>query len=83
MKTKDIVALGLAGIIITVVGVLLVGKFSGGSQHKRAQVEVVDPVESGFDDTAKRQLVNSAAARDFSVPIDLRSGLGNVNPFGQ
>lgn len=83
MKSNDIVSLLFAGVVVTFMGILLVGRFGGSAEKTKVEVEVIQPFEADFDEAGKSQLSDNAAARDFSVPIDLNSGLGNTNPFGQ
>ena len=85
MKRKDIVYLLLA------VGILLVAGYLGytqlvpqkGSSSKTVQVEVVGPISDTFDDNALAQVTDGSKVRDFSVPIDLTTGLNNRAIFGQ
>ena len=84
MKTKDIVYILLAVAILLVAGYIaftqLVPKTASA---KKVQVEVVGSISPDFDQAALTQLSDGTKIRDFSVPLDLSSGLGNKDIFGQ
>lgn len=83
MKTKDIVYLVLAVLILLVagyVGVTRLGKKP--SSAAGVQVEVIGTIPSSFDGTALNQLNDPTQVKDFSTPVDF-SGLGNTSPFGK
>jgi hypothetical protein len=82
MKTKDIVYLVLAGLIFVTAGILAYGSLAG-KQSSGVQVEVVVPISAEYDQSALSKLTDPAVAKDFSIPVDLSSGLGNPAPFGQ
>jgi hypothetical protein len=85
MKSKDVMYMLLAVVILMVAGYLaytqLAPKKSAGQQG--ATVEVVGPISADFDSVAMADLTNPDKARDFSVPIDLSNGLSNQAIFGQ
>jgi hypothetical protein len=82
MKTKDIVLLLLAVVILLGAGYIgytqLVPKKSAG---KTAEVDVIGKIPSGFNDEAMAQLTDPSKVVNFNSPVDL-SGLGNAKPFG-
>jgi hypothetical protein len=84
MKSKDIVYLLLAVVILLVAGYLgytqLVPQQKGA---KTVQVEVVGPIDENFDGAALAQVTDGSKVRDFGVQLDLTSGLNNQAPFGQ
>ncbi len=85
MKPKDIGALVIAVVIFLVAGYLaytqLVPKTA--SQGEGVKVEVVGVIASEFDSAALETLADSSKVRDYSVLIDLTTGLNNQAVFGQ
>ena len=84
MKSKDILYLVLAVIILLVAAYIGVTKLGSkpSSSTKGTQVEVVGSIPSNFDDTAKSQLNDPTQVKDFASPVDF-SGLNNTSPFGK
>jgi hypothetical protein len=84
MKTRDVVYMLLAVVILLVAGYLgytqLVPQKQGA---KTVQVEVVGPISESYDDNALARITDGSKVRDFSVPMDLSTGLNNTAPFGQ
>lgn len=81
MKTKDIIFLVLAGIILVVAGTISFGILTkNSSKPRQATVEIIEAIKPGFDNQSLQAISDMGKARDFSTPIDL-SGLGNANPF--
>ena len=84
MKTKDIVALVLLGVVLVVVGSLLAGRVGGGQKERSAEVEVVQPIDPAFQDEARDILLGNnkkIPAEVFSVPVNIKQGIGNQSPF--
>lgn len=85
MKSKDIVALIIAVVIFLVAGYLVSTQVlpQKSAQQEGVKVEVVGEIGEDFDSVALELLANPAKVRDFSVPIDLTSGLDNQAVFGR
>ena len=83
MKTKDLMLLILAVLILLVSGYVgytqLTGKKSGAA--KVVQVEVIGTIPSQLDQSGMSYLDNSSKVSDYTTPISL-SGLNNAEPFG-
>lgn len=84
MKKKDVFYLVLLVLIIIVTAILAQKAFghSGSSTSNAPQVEVVTPINSGFDSNALTVISNSNQVFDYSVRLDLTTGLNNLTPFG-
>jgi hypothetical protein len=84
MKTKDLLFLVLAVIIMLVAGYVgftqILGKKTSSSSG--VQVEVIGNIPSSFDGTALAQLNDPTKVKDFNAPIDF-GNLGNTSPFGK
>ena len=84
MKTKDIVALVLLGVVLVAVGSILISNLSGAQEQRQAEVEIVQPIDPTFNDQARNILQGkdkNTPAETFSAPVNLRQGLGNSRPF--
>ncbi|HSH31163.1 MAG TPA: hypothetical protein VK963_00670 [Candidatus Saccharimonadales bacterium] len=81
MKKKDILYLGIAGVIFTIAGFLAFNQLAP-KDGKQVSVEVIEPISSTFDSAALAELTDTSRTQDFSVTNDLKSGLGNQAPFG-
>lgn len=86
MKTKDIVSLVFALIFLGVVGVIGYGQF--GPKHiAKADtnfVEVVPVISNSVDPSGVLDKLDSKyRVRDFKLPVDVKSGLGNAAPFSK
>ncbi len=85
MKTKDILALVVLGIVLVALGSFLVSRFGRGGKARTASIEVVQPIDPNFDDAARQILLgrnNRFQAASFSSPsFDFSQGFGNTNPF--
>ena len=83
MKTKDLLYLVLAVVILLVSGYVgytqLVPKKAGASSV--TQVEVVGAIPGQLDQGGLSWLGDAAKVQDYNMPIDL-SGLNNSAPFG-
>ena len=86
MKKKDLIYVVLAVVILAVAGYLaltqLAPKKADGASTGTV-VDVIGVIDSSLNDTAIAQLKDPEKVRDFTVPIDLRIGLGNTAPFGR
>lgn len=83
MKSKDIIGLGLLGVLLAVVGTLLLGSI-GSNQKRTAEIEVVRDISPEFNTEARSILLGEKPdlqVDTFSAPLDLRDGFGNKDPF--
>lgn len=85
MKTKDLMALVVAVLILLVAGYIVMTQIlpKPASSSQGTQVEVVGEIKPGFDQAALTQLSDASNIRDYSVPLDLQTGLNNAAVFGQ
>lgn len=83
MKSKDLIYIVLIVVIFGAVAYLGYGQLTGASASKGVSVEVVEPVDAGFSQSGIDRLKDENQAKDFTVPIDLKSGVGTSTPFGQ
>jgi flagellar basal body-associated protein FliL len=84
MKRRDVVLLVLAMIIFVVAGYLAVANLLPKQTAKKTvKVEVVGSIPSELDSTSLTSLTDTTKSKDFTVPIDLSTGLGNQAVFGQ
>jgi hypothetical protein len=82
MKSKDIVYLILAAVILIGAGYLGYTQLMPKSATEKAvEVDVIGKIPSGFDDTAMARLTDDSKVVNYNVPPDL-TGLGNAKPFG-
>jgi hypothetical protein len=84
MKPKDLVYLLIAVVILMAAGYLAYTQLV--PQKSSAQgvtVEIVGPITENYDSVALTGLTNADKVRDYSVPIDLGTGLNNQAVFGQ
>lgn len=82
MKRKDLIALGLLGVILIVIGSVLVSQFDLGGP-RQAEVEVVRPIEPQFNEEARAILLGTSEEEQIEsvpAPVDTE-GLGNDSPF--
>lgn len=84
MRTKEIVQLIAALVVLAVAGYMIYLQFTpkkaAGSQA--ATYEVVTPISPDYDAEALRKLTDFNRAKDFYSKPDLKSGLGNSQVFG-
>jgi PBP1b-binding outer membrane lipoprotein LpoB len=85
MKTKDIIYMLLAVGIFLVAGYIAYTQLFAPKQSakKKVEVEVVGEIKPDFSGTALAAIKNSDKNRDFSVPLDLTTGLNNTAIFGR
>ncbi len=85
MKKKDIMMLGVAGVIFLATGYVAInqlGLFGGSSSNtKVVSVEVAPVIKSDFNQDALQTLTDTTKNHDFTVQVNLSSGLGTANPF--
>jgi len=85
MKPKEIIQLVVALVIFAIAGVVIylqVGPKSGGQQAQQAPtITVVTMVEPGYNQEALQKITDSSKIRDYYQAPDLKSGLGNTQPF--
>ena len=83
VNKKDLLYIGLTIVILAVVGVVAYGQFAGGTTASEGvSVEVIHPIDASFDQSALDRLRDQDRSRDFTVPVDVKSGAGNSTPFG-
>ena len=84
MKQKDMILLSIAIAIFIGIGVVLFSQTQPKTtaSASKTTVETATSIVGGFDDNALSILHSKLDAKDYSVRIDLRSGLGNPKPLG-
>ena len=87
MKTKDLLGLVFAVVLLAVVGYIF---YSTQVHHQSAaatsakQSEVVPVLSDKLDGgNTIAAMTSTYKVRDYKVPVDLTTGLGNTNLFGQ
>ena len=88
MKTKDLLGLVFAVVLIAGAGYLF---YTTQSPHKAnaaavsaKQAEVVPVISDKLDGSnTLTAMTTTYHVRDYKLPVDLTTGLGNTNPFGQ
>ncbi len=85
MKKKDIIYMVLAAAIFLVAGYVAYANLvpQGAAASAGVKVEVVGSISANFDPTAQAKISDPSQVKDYSVRIDLTTGLGNPAPFGQ
>lgn len=87
MKPKDIVALGVALLILVGSGTVIYSQLApAGAKTNKAQgeaVEIAPVVAESLDPAALSVFTDSTKTRSFAVPFDLGQGVGNAEPFGR
>lgn len=83
MKRKDLIYLSIA-VGILLVSVFLIMNVGSGGKKKSTQlkIEVVDPIKSDYNPTLLAEIGDKNLHRNFAVRVDLKTELGNKNPFG-
>lgn len=85
MKTKEVIQLMVALLIFAIAGYLiymqLAPKPAAGSDPNKLTYEKITPIDPEFSQEALRNLTNAASVKDFYLPPDLKSGVGNNKPF--
>jgi hypothetical protein len=84
MKKKDMFYMILAAAIFLVAGYIAYTQLSAKkTTSKGVEVEVVGVFDSTYDPNALSALSDSSKVVDYTVPIDLSTGLNNPAPFGR
>lgn len=83
MKTKDLVYLVVAVVILLAAGFLAFTQLAPKSTTSTSQVEIVGRFSSEFDQAAVAKIRDPKTAQDYSSDFDFKSGLQNPAPFGQ
>ena len=88
MKRRDIVIMIVAAIIFLVAGYLVYTQIAPkgsatGAASQGVQVDVVGAIAPDFDSSALATLQDGSKVRNFAVPVDLTTGLGNQAIFGR
>ena len=85
MKRKELIQLGVAGIIFIVAGYIIFLQVAPkkGPQSEGIKVDVVTPINPEFDQNSLDKLTDSSQVVDYYTPPNLDSGLGNSQPFGR
>ncbi len=84
MKQKEIIQLSIAGIIFLVAGIFIFGQLSGGkssSAKGKYTYEDVRPLTSKYSVELLQKISDTDKVKDFYLPPDLKSGIGNQEPF--
>ena len=84
MKSKDIIALAVLGVVLIVVGSLLINYFGNSKTKRTAEIEVVRPIDPSFNQKAREILQGKDPkypVATFSAPPDTQQGFGNTSPF--
>ncbi len=84
MKSKEIIQLAVAMVILVIAGIVIfnfvVPKKSTSSSSDHSY-EIVSPISASYDQDALSRLNDSNKAHDYYVKPDLHSGVGNPLPF--
>lgn len=85
IKRKDLIYIVITAIVIIVVIIVGYGELNQGKagSNSNTTVEVVKPIGSQLNTKTLDHLRNEKDATDFSLPVDLNSGVGNPAPFKQ
>ncbi|HEX7260067.1 MAG TPA: hypothetical protein VF272_04020 [Candidatus Saccharimonadia bacterium] len=84
MKKKEIIQLTVAGAIIAFAGLLFasqLGAPKSDSKKGRYTYEDVRPIKSDYAPELIEKITDSEKVKDFYLPPDLNSGIGNQTPF--
>ena len=84
MKTKEIIQLVVAVLILAIAGLLLYStlgpkKAAGSDQVTYEKITMINPQ---FNTDYLDRMANAQEFRDFYTDPDLQNGLGNSSPFG-
>lgn len=83
MKQKDLIRLGIAVIILCAAGILIFSQLAPKKSSGKAKYtyEDVQPIYPEYDAAVLSEISNSTLVRDFYIPPDLNTGIGNQTPF--
>jgi uncharacterized membrane protein YozB (DUF420 family) len=84
MKKRDLSKVIAIAIIFVIGGFIVVTQLqpSGAQATAKNTVEVASPIPSTFNSDALQTLADTLRVKNYSVPIDLKNGLGNTKPLG-
>ena len=85
MKTKEILQLCVAAVVIAISGYIIFAQISPKSKtgaKTQPTIEKVTPIATDYDSKSLDRLADNSKVRDFYNPPDLKNGLGNSQPFG-
>ncbi len=84
MKPKDIIGLVFALALLVGVSYYFISQGKPQSHVDASQVEVVTALSGNLDSNGLLNSVESKyKVRDYKVPVNINSGLGNSAPFSQ
>jgi hypothetical protein len=87
MKKKDLIYVFLAVGIIAVAAYLAMTQLSpkntAGSAKAGTVVDVIGPISDQLNQDGLSQVQDPTKAVDYTVTVDLTTGLGNTAPFGR
>jgi hypothetical protein len=86
MKKKDLIYVVLAVGIIAVAAYLALSQLSSNKSASQTSVNTIDvigTISGQLNSDALTQIQDTTKNRDYSVTIDLTTGLGNTAPFGR
>lgn len=81
MKQKDIIYLVIALAVFAIIGIFMYDHFSNKNSSAGTQVEVIQPINSDFNQQTLSILADPNQAVNYQPSISL-DGLGNTKPFG-
>lgn len=83
MKRRDLIYLSVAIAVLVTAGILLMSTSGAGSDKSKVPTyEVIEPIEAEYDQVILAEIADSKLHRNFAVPVNLKTELGNKNPFG-
>ncbi len=87
MKTKDLILLAVAIIILVGSGLVIFNQLTPSTakaaKAKGEAVEIAPVVADSFDQAALGEVTDAERNRSFAVPLDTSTGVGNDAPFGR
>ena len=84
MKSKEIIQLAVALVILAVAGFLIYSQLAPAnpkSDETKFMVEKVRPIEPDYDQQTLAKISDSSRVTDYYNEPDLKTGLGNTQPF--
>lgn len=82
IKGKDLAYIVITVIVLAVAGTLGYRQLTD-ANNKGVTVEVVKPVGAQFNTSALDHIRNDEVSKNFVVPLNIGTGVGTSNPFGQ
>lgn len=84
IKKKDLLYIIVTAVILVAVATMGYQQLApAGGSEGGITVEVVQPVGASFNTSALDHLRDENASKNFTVPVDLGTGVGTPTPFGQ